>query len=138
MNNISMKRLLSLLLVVLSLVSCKNNGILSIVEDEINEFSKCTEYSTYHKWYYKAGYSYVDKDATYEIYKAMPDARTDDIYLNILLVDGVASYHKQEVLEEKLKEFKDYFKNNGYVISIDTDDDWIQILLRNEYHLHDS
>ena len=138
MNSISMKRLFSLLLVVLSLVSCNNNGILSIAEDEINEFSKCTEYSTYHQWYYKAGYSYVDKDATYEIYKEMPYSSTDDIYLNIKLVDGVADYHKQEFLEEKLKEFKDYFKNNGYVISINTDNDWIEILLRNEYHLHDN
>ena len=133
-----MKKVLSILLVLISLSSCINKSLISTTESEIADYAKCNNYESFHKWYYKAGYTIIDDGVTWGFYKAMPYTYNDDLYLNIELVDGIAEYHKEEFIKEKVNELLDHFKDNGNVINIDSHNDWIEILIKNDKHLRDN
>lgn len=127
---------LSLLLIFFS--SCTKSGLLSTAESEIEDYAKCYNYETFHKWYYRAGYTIVEDGVTWGFYKAMPYSGEDDLYLNIELADGIAEYHKEDYLKEKVNEFLEHFKENGNIISVESDNDFISILLKNDKHLRDN
>ena len=62
-----------------SLSSCINKSLISTTESEIADYAKCNNYESFHKWYYKAGYTIIDDGVTWGFYKAMPYTDNDDL-----------------------------------------------------------
>lgn len=135
-----MKFFLYLSLLFVCLVSCTKSELLSTAEAEIEDYAKCYNYETFDVWYQRCGvwYTVVEDGVTWGFYKALPYDGEDDLYLNIELADGIAEYYKDEFLEKKVKEYREYFKDNGNIISIESDNGFISILLKNEKHFRHS
>lgn len=129
-----LRQAISIIAIVLSFTSCSNEKLLSAAEYEIEDYQKCDNNKSFLNWFHKAGYFVIEEDVTWGFYKAMPYSDSDDLYLNIKLEEGIAEYHQEEFLNQKLEDFKHYFEKNGNIISIKTEYGFICIMLKNPKH----
>lgn len=95
------------------LVACKNNSVTSIVASDIKEYSRCTTQKAFHEWLFdigSEGITIINEGVAYGIYRTY-DPQTSEVGLMIEIKDGVADYHKAEVLAELEKKVKDALQN---------------------------
>lgn len=117
-----MKKILLLLFVIVGLVACTNNSVTSRVVSDVKEYTQCTTQKAFHKWLFdigSEGTTIVDDGVTYGIYRTY-DPQTSKVGLMIEIKDGVADYHKVEVLDKLERKVKDALQNQGMVQSVYT------------------
>lgn len=117
-----MKRILIILFVMVGLVACTNNSVTSRVASDVKEYSRSTIQKAFHKWLFdigSEGTTIIDEGITYGICRTY-DSQTSEVGLMIEVKDGVADYHKAEVLAEIEKKVKDALQNQSVVQSVYT------------------
>ena len=117
-----MKRILIILVVMLGLVACTNRSVTSRVTSDVKEYAHCTTPKAFHKWLFdigSEGTTIIDEGVTYGIHRTY-DPQTSEVGLMIEVKDGVADYHKTEVLDELEKKVKDALQKQSLVQSVYT------------------
>ena len=130
-----MKRALIILFVRVGLVACTNNNVTSRIVSDVKEYANCTTQKAFHKWLFdigSEGTTIIDEGVTYGIYRTY-DPQTSEVGLMIEVKDGVADYHKEEVLDDLEKEVKDALQKQSVVQSVySTSYECVLVSLKNE------
>lgn len=131
-----MKRFLFLMLITLGFVSCTKKTIGTFVESEVQEYAKCTNQQEFHKWLFDIGPDgtmFEDDGITYAVMRSY-DPVESEVQIMVEIKDGVADYHKNEVVVELREKLIEALKHQGKVSSIYIDDvtNWVMVILNNE------
>ena len=142
-----MKKILAILFTIICFSACTEQNLLSRIDSDIALYSKCTTKETFHKWLFEIGSegtTIVENDVVYKIYRNLDWNMDNPLHILVNIPEGVAAYHQNVFMEEKVAEFREHFKTNPNVLNIYSGKEYVDncgcivIELKNERNFDNS